>query len=225
MSSMSTNTNKRKSAWDVAQSYKKPKPKPSAYVSRRSIVPYKEDGFVDLASAAYNMDTTGTVTLIPTVPQGASVSQRVGKKILWKSMQIRGGVYAQSAAVIPTGAWMIVYDRRPTGSTPAVTDILVSASQSSFTNDANAGRFKILMRRDYQFIGPGNAGTSSDPADVVNEYLKLKNLPCVFKAAGTGAIADIEEGALYLVTVGSNASGANAACTAGLAFRTRYIDV
>lgn len=224
MSSLSTNT-KRKSAWDVAATYKKPRPKPSAYVSRRSLVPYKEDGYVDLAVASYNMDTTGSIALIATVPQGSSVSQRVGKKILWKSMQIRGNVYAGTTAIIPTGTWMIVYDRRPTGSLPAITDILVSANQNSFTNDSNAGRFKILKRMDYQFVGAGNVGTSSDPADVVNEYLKLKNLPCVFKAAGTGAIADIEEGALYLITVGSNAAGATSGAQAGLAFRVRYVDV
>lgn len=55
-------------------------------------------------------------------------------------------------------------------------------------------------------------------------FLSLRGLPGIFKAAGTGAIADIEEGAIYLVTVGMNAAG-NTAAQANLAFRTRFYDV
>ena len=43
---------------------------------------------------------------------------------------------------------MIVYDKRPTGALPTVSDILVSASSSAMNNDANTGRFSILKRHD-----------------------------------------------------------------------------
>jgi hypothetical protein len=55
-------------------------------------------------------------------------------------------------------------------------------------------------------------------------WLDLKNLPVVYKAATTGAINDIEEGALYLVTVGNIAAGTAAANTSS-AFRLRFKDV
>ena len=48
--------------------------------------------------------------------------------------------------------------------------------------------------------------------------------PVVYKAAGTGAIGDIEEGALYLVTVGQVAAG-TAAAAMRVAFRLRFLDV
>ena len=45
----------------------------------------------------------------------------------------------------------------------------------------------------------------------------------VFKSAGTGAINDIDEGALYIVTVGGNAAGTSAGI-ANIAFRLRFYD-
>lgn len=195
----------------------------------RRVISSKETGFVDLAAATYALDTTGTVTLIATVAQGASVNQRVGKKIRLKSLQCRGQMFNGTTATSNDVAYMIVYDRRPTGSLPAVTDILDTASAISMNNDANSGRFSILKRCDGLLIGNqtvqaaiANYATdnSVQPADW---FLNLKNLQTVYKAAATGAIADIEQGALYLVTVGSNVAGTTAA-TLQVGFRTRFWD-
>lgn len=192
----------------------------------------KETGYVDLAAANYALDTTGSVTLIATIAQGASVNQRVGKKIILKSLQCRGYMQNNATALSNDVAYLIVYDKRPTGALPAVTDILVTASANSFNNDANSGRFRILKRVDNLLIGnvsqtapPVSDGNMSDLYAVGEDwFLDLKGLPSVFKAAGTGAIGDIEEGALYLVTVGQRAAGTTAAA-ANLAFRTRFVDV
>ena len=79
----------------------------------------------------------------------------------------------------------------------------------SFTNDANSGRFQILKRWNDTILGNvGTAGQQTDKSSVVvDEFLSLRSLPCAYKAAGTGAIGDIEQGALYLITVGDNAAG------------------
>ena len=140
----------------------------------------------------------GLITLIATVAQGTSVNQRVGKKIQWKSMQIRGTVQANATTVSNNSAWLIVYDRRPTGSLPAITDVLSSATAISFTNDANSGRFQILKRWNDTILGNvGTAGQQTDKSSiVVDEFLSLRFPPCAYKAAGTGAIGDIEQGAL-----------------------------
>lgn len=183
-----------------------------------------ETGYVDTAIATYNCDTTGSIALIPTIAQGASVNQRVGKKVMLKNLQIRGQVQAGTAGTIADYAVIIVYDRRPTGSLPAVTDILVTANSNSFNNDANSGRFKIIRRWDGVVLSASGAPTNSLAAVDFSQFIKLKGLPMVFKAAGTGAIGDIEEGALYILTVGSQAAG-TAAASAPLAFRTRFVDV
>lgn len=197
---------------------------PSAGLNRRGVF-NKESGYVDLASATYALNTTGSIVLLATIAQGASVNQRIGKKVMLKSIQFRGFATADSTTTVAVGAFMIVYDKRPTGSVPAITDVLDSVAFQSFNNDANSGRFRILCRKELAFNGnnttAGQQTTNSEyPASL---YQKI-NRPCVFKAAGTGAIGDIEEGALYLITVGNIAAGTADANLIG-GFRTRFVDV
>lgn len=198
-------------------------------LNRRGVAS-KETGYVDLAPAVYDINTTGSVTLIATVAQGAAVTQRIGKKAIWKSLQFRGYASNDSTAAVNDIAMLIVYDRRPTGALPAVTDIIVTpANSNSMNNDANSGRFKILKRWDTMLIGPvtGTIATqqlTECSAVSADFYLKLRGLPVVYKAAATGAIGDIEEGALYMVLVGSQAAGTADAFLSG-GFRTRFVDV
>lgn len=184
----------------------------------------KETGYVDLALASYDCDTTGSIVLLATVAQGASVNQRVGKKIMWKSLQCRGTINNRTTAIANDVAFLIVYDKRPTGVLPTITDVLVSANSSSFNNDANSGRFMILKRVDQVLIGNTTTPATGQEEKDCSFFLDLKAKAGIFKAAGTGAINDIEEGALYLITVGDNAPG-NGAAYATLAFRTRFLDV
>jgi len=183
----------------------------------------QETNYVDLVAATYVCDTTGSITLIATVAQGASVSQRIGKKIRWESIQMRGQSSANATSTISDGAAIIVYDKRPTGSLPAITDILVSASSNSLNNDNNSGRFQILRRLNWLHLGNSGAPTTGREGYDINEFVNVKR-PCIFKSAATGAIGDIEEGALYLVTVGNQAAG-SAACKCDIGFRVRYRDM
>lgn len=180
--------------------------------------------YVDLANAAYQLDTTGSVTLIATCAQGASQQQRVGKKGLWKSMQIRGSVYNNTAATINDVAFLIVYDRDPTGSLPAVTAILDSADSRSFNNDSNSERFKIVRRFDFALAGNTTTFLSGASHVDIDTYIDLRSMPVVWGNLATGAIGDIKHGALYLVCVGMNAAGTNAA-TLACGIRTRFIDL
>jgi hypothetical protein len=183
----------------------------------------KVSGYVDLVSASYACNTTGSITLITTIPQGTSVVSRVGKRILIKSIQLRGRVEADTAATIAPWAFMLVYDKRPTGALPAITDILVSISSQSLNNDDNSGRFQILHRQDGVTIGNNTTPTVGTEAVTVNTFVKV-NKASVYKAGTTGAIAEIEQGAIYLVTVGTIAAG-TADANLVAAFRTRFRDV
>jgi len=182
----------------------------------------QETGYVDFTNT-FNCDTTGTIALIATVAQGASTNQRIGKKIRWESIQIRGQVLSNAATLIADAAVIIVYDKRPTGVLPAITDILVTSNSNSLNNDTNSGRFQILRRMNFLMMGNSAAPTTGREGQDVNEFVPVKR-PGVFKSAGTGAIGDIEEGCLYIVSVGNIAVG-TAAATAQLAFRVRYKDM
>lgn len=194
--------------------------------SKRISYGAKESGFVDLAAANYAFNTTGSITLIPTVAQGVTVNTRVGKKIAWKGMQIRGQISADSTTTTAVAVLIIVYDRRPQTAVPAITEVLVSADSNAFNNDANSGRFKILKRCSYSVAGNNTtAGQNNDSSiHYVDEYLDLKGMPGIYKAAGTGAMADFEEGAIYAITVGNVAAGTNDALGV-ISYRTRFIDV
>jgi len=194
------------------------------YLNRRGL--NRETGYVDLASAAYAANTTGAIVLAATIPQGAAVQERVGKKVLLKSMQVRGYVTSDAGTTATAAAWLIVYDKRPTGALPSITDILDTISVNSFLNDANSGRFKVLARRTYSLTGnaTGVGQQTENSFIAVDEYIKLKGLQTIFKAAGTGAIGDIEEGAMYLVLIGITPAGPSDA-TIQLGLRTRYLDV
>jgi len=191
----------------------------------------KEKGYLDMT---ITFDLTGvltTVTLINPIAQGTGVTQRVGKKVVMKGLQFRG----ESRNVGPTAgrvrqAYMIVYDKRPTGTLPAITDILVTNSPVSLNNDNNAGRFRILKRVDQELLGntvltAGAMPALSDcSAKAEDWWLDLKSAPVTYKAGGTGTIGDIEEGALYFVCTGDSASAAGASVMDGNC-RLRFLDV
>lgn len=176
--------------------------------------------YVDLGVAAYNTDTTGTITLIATIPTGATQVTRVGKKVILDSLQIRGRfIYgATPGTTLPKACLLIVYDKRPTGALPAITDVLTAVSSFAFNNDDNSNRFRIVRRIDCS-ICASNVGHSQN-WNIVEEFIPL-NKYAEYKSLGTGAIADIEEGALYAITVSDIAAGA-AAGSISVAYRTRF---
>lgn len=190
----------------------------------------RELGYIDIGPADYALNTTGSIVLLNAVTQGAAVTQRVGKKIALKGLQCRGLMIADATAVVNDVAYLIVYDKRPTGALPNITDILNTINSNSMNNDANAGRFSILKRVDEYLIGnPSFTGAVSnaltDKTGCGQDWwLDLKGRETVYKAAATGSIGDIEQGALYLVTVGSNAAGTTDA-TLTVGFRLRFLDI
>lgn len=187
----------------------------------------KETGYVDTAVTGA-MDTTGTIALINTVSQGTSVQQRVGKKVSLRGLQIRGNMVNSGAAAVANDvAYMIVYDKRPSGALPSISDILVSANANSMNNDNNAGRFKILKRVDAVLLGRTDAIANVQDTSMLGEdcYLDLKGIPTTYKSATTGAIADIEEGALYYVCVGVNTAVSTAAAQHNFFCRLRFVDI
>lgn len=184
----------------------------------------KDAGFVDRASSTFACDTTGTIVLAATVAQGVSVNQRIGKKAVWKSIQMRGNVGAGTAGVVAEATLLLVYDRKPTNALPAITDILVTVSSNAFLNDVNSDRFQIVRRWDWMVIGNSTTPATGQEAFNVDEYVDLKKRPVEFNAAATGAIGDIAKGALYWVSVGTLAAGATAPSLV-MGNRTRFIDI
>lgn len=185
--------------------------------------PQQEVGFVDRASGNYSLTTTGSLLLVATIPQGVAIGQRVGKRAYYKSVLLRGMITASNTTTICDAAIMLIYDKRPTGALPAITDIITAATPRSFMNDNNTGRFEVIRRWDT--VIAGNTVTPSTGLEVQNfdHYVPMKKRPIVFESAGTGAIDDIDEGALYLLCIG-NAISPGDGGVLQVTIRTRFTE-
>lgn len=194
-----------------------------------------EKKFVDVGVATYALDTTGTVTLLNGCADGSTVNTRIGRKTCIKSVQVRG-------VLLPQDAWasgaqcdpclarvMLVWDKQANGAAFTIANLLSAATAASFNNLDNRERFVVLMDKHFAFgmwalsTAAGAAFAAVDKTvAIVNKYKRMpKDAFTIF--SGTGAtIASINTGALFLVTIGTNAAGNG--WNANLVTRVRYTD-
>lgn len=188
----------------------------------------REYKYVDSGTLVGPMDNVGQTQLIAVVPQGAGQTQRVGRKIMWRSIQYRIQVISDVATVNNVARWMIVYDRQPNKVLAQVTDILESASPYAFLKDENRDRFLVLKDKTVQLIGSSTVlGQQTDKTAYFQKgYLKLtrKQLQSIFSTLGTGAFGDITTGSLILLSIGTNAPGTTDGSSI-FAARTRFDDM
>jgi len=161
-----------------------------------------EENYINITQAATGILFAGSLTLFSTIPQGTSATTRVGKKCFLQRMQIRGqGQMVGGADYSNRVALLLVYDRRPRSTLPAITDILDAANADSLRNEDNRERFQVLWRKDLDLQGRASVQSTATKMMELIEETVIINCPVVYKALGTGAIADHEQGALYLVQV------------------------
>lgn len=180
---------------------------------------------IDTANAAYVCDTTGTVTLLNGVATGTDLTDRIGRKIFMRAVQVRGLVQPVDNTIGQTLARvMVVYDKQPTGGTPAITDILTASRSEAFNNLNNRDRFVVVFDAKFPIGGISDVATqavsSSPNTHVLDEYRRL-NHEVIF--SGTGATAaSISSGALWLITIGNQAAGAGGSFVGNV--RVRFND-
>lgn len=181
--------------------------------------------FVDLASATYANNTTGSVTLVATIPQGSTVNNRDGKSCQLTSVRIRGRIVADTTATTQGVACALVWDRQPNKALAALLDVYDVATTNNFPNRENSGRFRIIKEWRDVLNGNSNAPASGPVILNMNEYIKLP-YECVSSyttADTTGVIGDIITGALLFITWGSVVAGTADANTTA-AFRVNFRD-
>lgn len=204
----------KRARFGAAPGYRK-----SGYGARRS----GNVKFVDLASATYEIISTPGIVHIPIIAQGAGESERIGRQVSLKSLQIHGRLYNGTTATINNITMSIVYDRQPNKALAGWTDIYDSNSANSFKKDENKDRFQII--KEWRLVVTGSQVTTNVGfGRPLEKYIKLKGLPVSYSTAGTGAIGDINTGALLFCAIGSSATGTTS-CSFQGGFRVRYVDV
>lgn len=189
-------------------------------------------GFVDFSDIGTEMTSTGSVRLLFTCAQGTSTQERIGRKLMLTSIQMKGLVQATNNVAVEhtRNRLSIVYDSRPTGALPGISEIYESAASEALTNENGFDRFQII--RSWYFPILGNLGAAANvnarSTKMMSHYIKLgkRGKSCAYgvDAAGVaGSIAGIKEGALYLVTTSNQAAGSGP--QSQLNYRVRFRDV
>lgn len=189
------------------------------------IRPHIEYHYNDLALAAYETSTTGTVTALNLIAEGNDNVNRLGRKALIRDVSVRGFVSIPTPAPIQQARIMLVWDNAAAGALPAITDVLTGINSTSFINVNNVARFTVLHDQTFGLGVISNTATVAF-ADAVMKQVRINcriNAPTEYSGTG-GTIASIQNGTLLLLTMGSIATGATAS-NAFLATRVTFTDV
>lgn len=196
-----------------------------------------EKKFYDINTATYQVNTTGSITLLFVPQLGTDFNARIGRKTKVTSLYIRGRLQNEIAGSVQTGniaaqqARMIVFiDLQPNGAAPAVTDVLVEALPSSQLNANNRDRFLIVKDKVFYFDPVINQTTATQSQAAFNrtgyniKLYKKCAIETIFNATNGGTIGDISSGAVYMMWIGSTAAGVNTDVNAIVSTRCRYLD-
>ena len=128
---------------------------------------------------------------------GDSSSTRTGEKVTMTKLAMRFNVKAGAEADGCSARIIVLYDRRPAGAVPAVTDILESDHLVSLytTDRASQGRFQVLADRTFAM----QALTAGSERNL--KLFVRKTMPVLYEG-NAGTIADIQRGSLYTLGVG-----------------------
>jgi hypothetical protein len=170
-----------------------------------------ETKYID-KSISQNMDTNGTITLLNGCATGTTISTRIGRQVVVSSIEFSVTV----GPTVTTGTdqidrLLIVYDRQADGAAPIITDVLAASDSMSLFNPDNSKRFAIIY--DKVFAVSGYADSSS--AVVTGHIVRRMNKLIQYNSGNAGTVADINSGAMYLISLGSAAPGATAGYVAG----------
>jgi len=198
---------------------------PRALMRTGGLLPYPSNIERKFFDVALTDDATSTPSLncVNAMVAGTSAVTRIGRRIVMKSLQIRGLIYRENAATT-TNQFMrlvVVFDRQPNGSATVApwTDMYNTATPHTLKNMANAGRFFTLMDKNIDITAANGGNTEVS----INEFIKF-NLPVYYNAGVAGNVADISTGALLVCYVGSQAAGTDD-INVELNCRLRYTDM
>jgi len=179
-------------------------PKRTGAMGELKNIDFATTAFLPLAAAmtanGQTVGIVGTVGVMNNTTVGAAANQRIGRKIVMKSLFVRGEITAPVAQTLSGNARIVIlYDRQPNAAAPAATlpfsSLVANQDSNSLMNLDNRERFKVLMDIDMPIapIGSGNAVAT------FNRYIKL-NYETDYNTGNAGTIADITSGAVLIFT-------------------------
>lgn len=186
----------------------------------------EEKKTIDVDVTTMEAYSTAQFTLLNGSATGTDFTDRIGRKIIMKSLYLRCSLEPadNSNLANSTVRVFVVYDMQTNGAIPAITDILKSAHPLAQLNLNNRDRFKILYDKLWTPGAVSNTATQSFAyGPLVTSFKKWKklNLETIYGGT-TAAVASIQTGSLYLVTLGTLGTGNGDIL--GFSSRVRFID-
>jgi len=130
-------------------------------------------------------------TLINGIAQGATANNRVGRRLVIKSVLVRFALQPGAAAL--TVRWMLIYDHAPNGALPAITDILTIDAFTAPMNLINNDRFMVI----HDEVLNGMVAATQIGGKFYRRF--TPGMQNQWTNAATGTIADITTGAFYVL--------------------------
>jgi len=202
------------------------------------------DTDVSLSPVISTTSTNASSFILNLVQQGAGSWNRVGRKIIPKSLRIKGVVQFTLTPTIATGAldgnllrMVVVHDKQPSGATLATFDAIFGITVQDGTESCpdvtcpprydNMDRFKVLMDRTIAiencFVSSLGSGPNTQLEYNLDEYMKLNCGETVYSGQSNPmTIADISTGAIIVYFRARNNTASNAAAIDAVA-RLRYV--
>lgn len=175
---------------------------------------------VDFSTAApFNLlSANGQLTYLFPMAQGVGSDQRIGRRIVPKSLEFRAQGSVLSTPQSSPLRFTVIYDRAINGVLPAVTDIFVQDSLVGCLALGSSKRFTVIMDELVEAVGYSAGPSSFYRKRFIN--LSKGNYPMEW--VGTGSTpANQSIGAFYIVTW-NNTSIAN--FSGAMFLRLRYTD-
>jgi len=141
-------------------------------------------------------------TFLNGIAAGTGVNERVGRRVVMKSLHLKGMVYSANATGNFVTRMVIIYDKDNNGgSNPTATTVFTVDDFRGQINLDNADRFQIIADNWFEY------SSTYDPPKHYDLYIPM-DLPITYNST-TNAITSIQCGSLlmYCVTTGSNLTG------------------
>ena len=180
--------------------------------------------YVSDTQTGFTFNDAGCLQNVVRTIQGAGICNRIGNKIALKSLRLRGTLEPTGNGGTPppqNARFMVIYDRQVNGTYPALNTILsdittnnavVNGDFLSSINPSFYDRYIVLCDKIFVLGAGSTTSTDFGPTElkcfVLDEFIKLKGLECVFTdSVNGGPISDLATGSLYMIGWGDQANG------------------
>lgn len=180
---------------------------------------------IDVDGVSGTITSAGAITLLNGIPQGTDYTERIGRKVLLRSVLWRGFVTPSSATSLPEGAffrYIIFYDSQTNATTPLIGDVLATNAYDAPLNLTNRDRFKVLVDKFCAINATTyttGALSAGSPMPKHLKYYKKMMMEVIFGSTGS-TVGSIQTGGLFLLTICS----VNVGCKLDMYSRVRFTD-